>query len=121
MKKKILIVDDESSVLQILSSHVTKLGCTALTATNGEEAIRIIQKDAPDLVLLDILMPVKDGFQVLEEVKIKQKSSIPIIVLTNYDDSKDVEKAKSLGSTDYIVKSNMTLAEIMSKIKNILG
>lgn len=121
MNKKILIVDDESGVRQILSSSLKKLNFDVVEVEDGLQAIEKIQQQHPDLVLLDIFMPNLDGFGVLGEVKVNQKNPIPVIVLTNYDEPKDIERCKKLGAIDYMVKSNLTLKEIMTKIMSILG
>lgn len=121
MNKKILIVDDESGVRQILNGSLSKLHFEVIEAEDGLQAVEMIHSELPDLVLLDIFMPKMDGFGVLGEVKVNQKNPIPIIVLTNYDEPKDIEKCKKLGAIDYMVKSNLTLKEIMTKIMSILG
>jgi DNA-binding response OmpR family regulator len=121
MPKKILIVDDDPSLLNVLSSKVESLGYTVIKARDGEQAIREFKKDPPDLVLLDIVMPFKSGFEVLEDIKMKQKSKVPVIILSNLSESQDIETGKNLGAVDYITKSNLTIREIMVKINNAIG
>ena len=116
MKKKILIVDDDRALLTVLKDMVISLNYTVVEAHNGEEALTIYKTEHPDLVLLDILMPKKDGFEVLEDIKILHESVVPIIILSNLSGDEDLKKGSALGATDYITKSNFTLKEIMEKI-----
>lgn len=120
MPKKILIAEDEPSLLSVLAKKVKSLGYAVFEAKDGEQAINIFKKEHPDLVLLDVVMPIKNGFDVLEEIKIKQKSKVPVIILSNLSESQDLETAKNLGAVDYITKSNLSLRDITIKIHNVL-
>lgn len=120
MPKKILIAEDEPSLLKVLSTKVKSLGYTIIEAKNGQEALDQFKKEKPDLILLDVVMPIKNGFDVLEEIKMKQKSKIPVIILSNLSESQDTETGKNLGAIDYILKSNMSLRDIMVKISSAL-
>ena len=120
MPKKILIAEDEPSLLSVLSKKVKSLGYTVFEAKDGEQAINIFKKEQPDLVLLDVVMPIKNGFDVLEEIKMKQKSKVPVIILSNLSESQDLETGKNLGAVDYITKSNLSLRDITVKIHNVL-
>jgi DNA-binding response OmpR family regulator len=121
MPKKVLIVDDEPGVLHILSSQVQKLNYTVIEAKNGDEALNKFKTERPDLVLLDVVLPVTSGFEVLEKIKIELKSKVPVIILSNLDESEDIETGKKLGAIDFINKSNLSLKEIMEKIRNVIG
>ncbi len=121
MPKKILIAEDEPSLLNVLAKKVKSLGYSVLEAKDGEQAIKIFKKEHPDLVLLDVVMPIKNGFDVLEEIKIKQKSKVPVIILSNLSESQDLETGKNLGAIDYITKSNLSLRDIIVKINKALG
>lgn len=120
MQKKILIVDDDPALLNVLSSKVKSLNYTVIEAKDGEQALTKFKKEHPDLVLLDIVMPLKSGFEVLEEIRIKQNSKVPVIILSNLAESQDIETGKNLGAADYITKSNLTLKEIMVKINKAI-
>lgn len=120
MPKKILIAEDEPSLRSVLSKKVKSLGYIVFEAKNGEEAVDQFKKEKPDLILLDVVMPIKNGFDVLEEIKMKQKSKIPVIILSNLNESQDIETAKNLGAVDYITKSNLSLRDITIKIHNAL-
>jgi len=120
MAKRILIAEDEISLLDILRRRVEQLGYEVITAKDGEEALKKTLADKPDLILLDILMPKMNGFQVLEELKVKQNSPIPVVILTNLDQDDEIEKGKALGAVDYIVKTNVSLKDLMAIINNYI-
>ena len=119
-QKKILIVEDDSDLLRVLALKLRSLDYIVIEAKDGEDCLRKFQIEPPDAVLLDILMPVKDGFDVLKEIKVRQASKIPVIILTNLAEYENLEEAKRLGATDYITKTNLTLNEIMVKVKKAL-
>lgn len=120
MTKKILIIEDEPSLLRLLSTEIKSLKYDIIEARDGKQALVLFKKEKPDLVLLDLVLPLKSGFEVLEEIKIKQKSKVPVIILSNLAGEQDIELGKNLGALDYIVKSNMTLKEIMIKVNKAL-
>jgi len=92
-----------------------------LKALNGEEGLSIAKKELPDLILLDLILPKKNGFEVLGELKNDPATKdIPIIVLTNLEGSSDIERALALGATTYLVKANYALEDIMAKIEGVL-
>ncbi len=121
MPKKILIAEDEPSLLNVMSKKVKSLGYTVIEAKDGQQALDKFTKEKPDLILLDVVMPIKNGFDVLEEIKMKQKSKVPVIILSNLNESQDIETGKNLGAVDYITKSNLSLRDIMVKINKVLG
>ncbi len=121
--KKILVVDDEKEVRDLITASLNKTEYKALLAESGQEALKICQSDKPDLILLDIAMPVMDGYQVCE--KLKQDSNtkdIPVLFLTGKDlDPRGIiDRNESLGACGYIPKPS-TLKELLEKIKEILG
>ena len=119
--KKILIVEDEATLQHAISSVLTEQGYKIFSAINGEDAITIAHKELPDLILLDLILPKKDGFAVLADLKQEQTTmNIPVIILTNLEGNADVERALTLGATTYLVKTNYKLEEIAKKIKSML-
>lgn len=119
--KKILFIEDESALQRAVASIFTDNGYKVLSAMDGETGILLARKELPDLILLDLIIPKKDGFAVLAELKQEPTTiNIPIIVLTNLEGNADVERALTLGATTYLVKTNYKLEEIVEKIKNIL-
>jgi len=119
MAKNILIAEDEKPMAKALELKLTKEGFSVSVALDGEEALGLIEKKKFDLMLLDIMMPKVDGFAVLTKIK-EQKIQLPVIVSSNLSQVEDIERAKALGAVDFLVKSNVTLADIITKIKQIL-
>ena len=117
MKKRILIVDDELSILKFLRSNLEDRGYTAINATNGEEALHIIERELPDLIILDVMMPKMDGFEVCRQLR--EWSQIPIIMLSARGDEKDKVKCLDLGADDYIVKP-FGANELMARVSAVL-
>lgn len=117
-----LIVEDDNFVAEVYSTKLLEMGHEVQIAQNGEEGLVLIEKSKPDLVLLDILMPVMGGIELLEELKKKVEwKNIPIILLTNVGEKESIQKARNLGVQDYLIKSHFTPAEVIEKIESILG
>ena len=119
-EKKILIAEDEKPMARALELKLKSAGFDVKVVGDGEEALVEIVKGAYDLVLLDIMMPKKDGFVVLEEAK-SRGNLTPIIISSNLSQNEDIEKAKQLGAVDYYVKSDITISEIIERIKKALN
>lgn len=120
--KKILIVEDDSTILTMYKSKFDSDGFEVLSAENGDEALKIMKKEKPDIIMLDVILPQIDGFEVLTRLK-KDKATekIPVVMLTNLGTTEDKEKGEKLGATDYLVKASLTPSEISEKIKKILN
>lgn len=120
-KAKIVIIDDDENIIHILEARLSSYGYKVVSFQNGENIIDKIKLEKPNLILLDILMPNKDGFIVCSELKEnKHTKNIPIIMLTSKTDTESVKKALYLGAVDYIAKPfNPSL--IIQKIENVLG
>lgn len=117
----ILIVEDEESLIRALKDNLEAEGYTVGTATNGEEAIKELQKQLPNIILLDLLMPKRDGFYVLEEVKKNpQWKQIIVIVLSNLGGDQEIKRVLDMGADDYFVKSQHPIEEIIKKVKEYL-
>lgn len=121
MPKKVLIAEDDAPLRKVLEKRVGSVGYTVVTARTGTEAIEKIAAEKPDLILLDIIMPEKSGFDVLEEIRLKQNIQTPVIVLTNLEQEQDRETGKNLGVADYLIKSNIHLRELTSRIVSLIG
>jgi DNA-binding response OmpR family regulator len=105
MKRKILIVDDEEVIRQFLRNHLAKLGYEVKEAADGEQAIEELGKDDFDLLICDILMPKKDGWEVVKEVKSNSKTKqLPVILLTAKNEDSDMFKGYDLGASYYMTK-----------------
>lgn len=117
--KLILIVEDERPLSHALEMKLKSQGYATKVVTNGQDAIAELKNGKYEIVLLDLIMPVMDGFGVLEEMK-NQKLKVPVIVLSNLGQDEDRTKAKALGAVDYFVKSNTPIADIVAKVKQSL-
>lgn len=124
--KTILVVDDELSLVKALEEVLHSEGFKVLAARDGEEGFKMIRKHHPDLVLLDILMPLLDGLGMLEKLRACKETyckDVAIIILTNLTSDDFSRRAKELGCTDYVVKSDTELSSVVSlvhsKLKNI--
>jgi two-component system KDP operon response regulator KdpE len=118
MKQRILTVDDELSILRFLRSNLEDKGYTVISATNGEEALHMIEKELPDLIILDVMMPKMDGFEVCRQLR--EWSQIPIIMLSARDIEKDKVRCLDLGADDYIVKpfgANELIAQVSAVLR----
>jgi DNA-binding response OmpR family regulator len=119
--KKILFVEDEPSLQKAISELLTQEEFKVLNASDGEEGLKFAKAEDPDLILLDLILPKKDGFEVLKELKADEKTKdIPVIVLTNLEGIGDVEKALSLGAKTYLVKANYELEDVLKLVKEHL-
>lgn len=122
MAKKILIVDDDSMISDMYLMKFAEAGFDASTASDGKTALEKIESEKPDAVLLDIVMPQMDGFDVLKELgKRGILQNTKVFLLSNVGQKEDVEKGLSLGATEYIIKANFTPSEVLDKIKKIIG
>lgn len=119
-KKKILVIEDERPLARALELKLASHGFEVKVASNGEEGLALLEKESFDLILSDLVMPRVDGFAVLKAVK-ERGLSVPIIVLTNLSQSEDENKARSLGAMDFFVKSDIPVADIVARVRNILG
>ncbi len=120
--KTILFIEDEPTLQKAISQFLEKKGYEIKSALDGEIGIAMAKEFKPDLILLDLILPKKDGFEVLKEIKGNDEiKHIPVIVLTNLEGDTDIEKVLSLGATTYLVKANYELEEIVKKIKEILN
>ena len=121
-KKKILIIDDEEAVQKILVSKLSGAGFEPLSAMDGKEGLEVTRKEKPDLILLDIVMPVMDGISYLKEIKKDSEvGSIPILILTNLASDEMVQKSLEEGVTDYLVKADYTLDKLVERINEKLN
>jgi len=119
---KILLIEDDPSINKVVSTKLAREGFEMAMASDGEEGFRKIKDENPDLIILDIMLPKRDGFWVLEEMKISAdiKKGIPVIVLSNLGQPKDIDLAVKLGAKDYLVKTDFSLAALVDKVREHL-
>ena len=118
---KILLVEDELTLHKALKEFLEEAGFEIISAFNGEDAVALVKSSKPDLILLDIILPKKDGFEVMADLKLDEKiQKVPVVLLTNLESAENIQKAFDAGATTYLVKSNYKLEDIVKKIKEIL-
>jgi len=121
-EKTILIVEDDESISNMYQTKMKQLGLNILAAADGARGLEEAKKQKPDLIILDVILPQLDGFSILEELKKgKETAKIPVLMLTNLSTTEDQEKANKLGANGYIVKANITPAELSETVKKILN
>lgn len=118
--KKVLIVEDDTYLANAYRVKLTKAGFEVKNAFDGQEALDILQTYTPDVILLDIVMPRKDGFATLQEIKANEKwKDIPVILASNLGQKEDRERGISLGAVEFFTKTDFTLNNLIEKINNI--
>ena len=119
--KKILLIEDEPTLQKTVSEILSQEGYKILKALDGETGLSLAKSEKPDLILLDLILPKKNGFEVLKGLnEDPETADIKVMILTNLEGSKDIEKALELGATSYLVKSNYNLEDVVAKIKSLL-
>jgi len=120
--KKILIIEDDPFLSEMYAAKFNQNDFQTEVATDGKSGLAKIKADRPDLVLLDIVLPKMDGFEILKAIKGDPKfKDIPIVLLTNLGQKSEVEKGLSLGADEYIIKAHFTPTAVVAKIKEILN
>lgn len=120
-KAKILIIEDEEVLVNMYESKFISENYLVFKANNGEDGYLLAQKEKPDIILLDVILPKMDGFMVLSKIKEDQAiKDIPVVLLTNLGQDEDITKGKKMGAIDYLVKANLTPSEVVDKIKEVL-
>lgn len=118
---KILVVEDDNFLANAYRVKLTKSGFDIKIARDGDEATNILKDFAPDLIILDLVMPGKDGFTLLSELKADDKwKAVPVIIASNLGQKEDVEKGMRLGASDFVIKSNLSMNELVIKINNLI-
>jgi len=121
MTKKILVVDDEPDILKIVTFRLEKTGYEVKTASNGREAFDLMQKEKPDLLLLDLRLPVMSGYEVCKQMKSDENlKDVPIILLTASSSASIEQKTKEFKADDYMIKP-FDPEQLLAKVKNMIG
>lgn len=120
--KKILIIEDEEIMFSLLEKKLFQVGYEAIVAKDGEEGLKMAFEEKPNLILLDIMMPKKNGFEVLEalqkDINLKQ---VPVIVISNSGQPVEIERVKMLGAKDWLIKTEFDPQEVLDKVKKQIG
>jgi len=117
----VLIVEDDKFLSSAYRLKFTKAGYEVMLAMDGSEGMTILSTFTPDIILLDLVMPVKDGFTMLSELKASEAyKNIPVIITSNLSQKEDIDKAKGMGAMDFIIKSDISLDDLVTKVQKIL-
>lgn len=120
-KKKIMVVEDDEHISKVYEIKFAKEGINVVLARDGEEAVVKITAEKPDVILLDLMIPKKDGFGVLEEIKKNPELvNIPVIILSNLGQKTDQDRALALGANEYLVKVDYSIQDVINKAKGYL-
>ncbi len=122
MAKKVLIIEDEEIMYSLLQRKLANQGYEVVVANDGEEGLLMMEEKKPDLILLDIIMPKKGGFEVLADMqKNKELKEIPVIVISNSGQPVELDKARELGAKDWLIKTEFDPQEVLEKVKKQIG
>ena len=121
-KKKVFLIEDDLFLSDMYRTKFELSGFEMPHTEDGESAMHMLREAKPDLVLLDIVLPKKSGFEVLKEIKADPElKNTPVILLTNLSQKDDVDKGFELGANDYIIKAHFTPAEVVAKVQKVLA
>ena len=119
--RRVLLVEDDRFLRRAGEAALRQRGFTVSVAADGEEALRKVQAEVPDLILLDLLMPKVTGIEVLRTLRASEATkAVPVLILSNSSREQDLEEIKNLGVTDYLVKANLSLQELGDRVAGLL-
>ncbi|EKD95973.1 MAG: response regulator receiver protein [uncultured bacterium] len=122
MPIKILVAEDDRFLSKVYTTKFEKAGYEVKNALDGTEVFQILQNFTPDVILLDLIMPLKDGFLTLKELKSNDKyKNIPVIIASNLGQKDEIDKGISLGAADYLVKSDTTIEKLIEKVNKLVS
>lgn len=121
--EKILIIEDDKFLKDLLIKQLEDSGYAVIHVMDGEEGLKKVKEEKPDLILLDLVLPGIGGFEFLEEVKkdSSENKNIPVLILSNLGQEDDIKKGISLGAEDFLIKAHYVIPEIVAKIKETLA
>lgn len=121
-KGKIILAEDDKFIARAYLDGLKRAGYTVIPSFDGQDTLEKIRQEQPDIVLLDIIMPKKNGFEVLEELKEDDKlKQIPVVILSNLGQETDVQQGMKSGAIDYLIKSDCSMDEVIEKVESVLS
>lgn len=121
-KIKVLLIEDDSFLLSMYTTKFEIENFSVIAADDGEKGLRVARENRPDIILLDILMPKMNGFEVLAELKKDPLTKdVPVILLTNLNQKDEIEKGLGMGAKDYLIKAHFMPSEVVEKIKKVIS
>ncbi len=119
--KTILLIEDDPFLVEIYSTKLKEVGFSVIIAVDGDEGLKKMKKETPELLLLDIVLPNSNGWEILRDIKKDDKlSNLKVVILSNLGEKEEVEKGLKLGAVRYLVKAHYTPSEVVEEIKKIL-
>lgn len=119
---KILLIENDKFLIKLYSDKLVREGFEVIVAASGEEGLSKTKSEKPSLVLLDIMLPRKNGFEILSEMKLDPKiKNIPVIIVTNLGQESDIKTGLDLGADDYLVKTDFSINDLPAKIRRVLA
>ena len=119
---KVLLIEDDPFLSSLLGNRLKREGFDVLSVKSGNEAAKSLKSFVPDLVLLDLILPGKSGFEVLEEMKADpQAPKVPVVVISNLGQESDLARGRELGAVDYIIKARTTIDDMVQKVRDFLS
>ena len=118
---RILVVEDDNFLRDLLARKLTHEKYDLLIAANGEEGLELARNEHPSIILLDLILPGMDGFEVLTAIKADPNTAnIPVIILSNLGQESDIDKAKKIGADEFLIKSNFSIDEVVAKMRKLM-
>lgn len=119
---KLLIIEDEQALAEVLREEFESQGIEVTAAADGEAALKAMEAGVPEAVLLDLLLPKKDGFEVLAAMKASAAlKRVPVVILSNLAQSDDVKRGLALGADGYLIKTDFSLKEVVDQVRKLVG
>lgn len=116
-KRKVLVVEDDKFLIKAYQEKLTRENFEVVLATDGQEAMDKYKESKPEIILLDLVMPIVDGFTFMENLaKVTDIAKVKVVVLSNLGQPEDIERATKLGAVDYLVKSDLSMKDVVDKI-----
>jgi DNA-binding response OmpR family regulator len=119
---KVLVVEDDNFLRDLLARKLGQENCQFTAAIDGENALKLMSENKPSIVLLDLILPGIDGFEVLSQIKQNESiKDVPVVILSNLGQESDIKRARELGADDFLVKANFSIDEVIAKIKELIA
>ena len=116
--KKVLVIEDDRFLSSLVKARLEKESFTVVQAFDGEEALKMLKQEVPSLIILDLIMPKVNGFEVLQSISISpQLDKVPVVILSNLAQDSDIQKAHDLGARGYFIKVKVSIDDLIQKIK----
>ena len=122
MQTKVLVIEDDQLMAGLLAEKLAKTDFAVRLAVDGENGLKELEKEVPDIILLDLILPGMSGFEILAKIKEDEKTkAVPVIILSNLGSREEIEKGMKLGAETYLIKANVLIDEVVKKIRDTIA